>query len=1698
MIENYDFKRNIKFKGKIINCIIRISYIENNEDICVLLFNNKDLTNTNFEYYSNIIKQSFAHVIIKFNNIKEKEYFRKLMTKFVAKFDLNDLILAFDKFNINIFDNYEEMLYFLELIIENFNDLKYLENLENYINRKLFETINYLTKLLEHDSKEEILKQFNFEKFLIYVFYLLLNMKGKVNPKTCTEVFETISIILKIIANNKNFLLKIFYIFFAELFDKTNYNEKNFLQNNNYDYFKNLKIIPLDLHKFEYLFNIIKYFSLLEPQIEIINLLNNYFDEVFCGFFGMFLSKNDCLIIDENDFLLCNFYHIFGSNRVYYEFYFYLIKYSKTINNNSGIIHLFPDLKTLLMNIYKLCPNPFYFEILIKFFQNLDDLQNNLIYIKEILDILLDLNLEYTDSNETKQKISLFNTIQLLQIFYYISKDRNLLVAFIELKLGNYVLKFFENLKKYKLIFLKQCIQMNINGKIYEKNIFEICFNITISIFFIVKNTLIMKNFFEFFLEKNNLFVNNENEFGKSIVFIFDIIDKSLNIINNEYQNNIKEYYSHDIEKSLIEKNYKKEEDILLIKFIMQLQMIKLNETENNNAIIIIHENSLINKFINLFINDLLILIKHSSGLKKSKNDNLYNYIIDSINKYNEDTIIKKEELIYVFEEACKKNQIKIDIFNDKIQSKNFIFYNYNSEKCPLKEKCLMLTNNYDEENNKYFETSKENISTYFDLNHKNIIKCFKKDLLFKDCSIYFNDIYFYNGDFAKIKNSFYYNYESNIPEQNLNDYRKYFLKYPSKLKNFSSNKYALPKIFLSCNTKLYQNKYFDLLYPKIKQNLIKDNFPFLPSHYLYFSELLKNSPQSPIFKEKLNCELIIVKHIIFGEIIFYNNFLIFKSEKNEDDFLKKYETNINYIFSSGVKEIQLLDKIIMIFYDDIEEIFTRSFAFIPQASEIFLNNGKSYLFNFYSEKNLKIFYNLILNIKDYEKKIKIIKDPKNKFKQLKFTKQWEDGEITNEQYLLYLNKYSGRTYNDFNQYPIFPWVTLNKNYFPEKKEINENEILFRDMNYFMLTQTENGRNEAKSFYNISERENPKNPIHFRFHYSTGGYILLYLMRIFPFIEEHIRLQSNNFDSPSRMVHNIDEILNIIKESKDTRELIPEFFTSIEYFLNLNYVYFGKRTSDNKIVNDMIVPHINLYREKLVNYIYFNKVFLNNNNKLTLNKNILLEECKINEWINLVFGYKQYPKEINKFNSFEKYSNRLEYSLMNSFNKLKKKNFNDDDIIKKMNAKKLRVIYFGQTPEQMFKHKHSKFHIEWDEHSSNKNYNLLDLINDDIKIITFWVSEDKDYIFFLIKNKKNKNIYVFIYDDNLKKKYEINIGKIKLFNIQNITKKNCEDDDNNVINNKKLKRENTFNSFIIYDKLKSKPIKYKNISELYSLNLRDAIFEIFDVYNIFFFVGRNKDNTIKIFSKENKVKGIIKLNSYVSVLHKKDRNNFFSGHMNGTLIEWNIEYKKVTDYNSECMMMNNISLKREIKAHNNALITAINYNERHNIILTSDINGILYIRKYIDFELLTRIELRESNCFTTQILVNDFNLIYTINYVENKLKKFICLYTLNGILIEKSKEHSIIDTHALKSGKIIFNRLEELELFIFGFNKIKPKDEPLISEDIFKKIEFQYENQKEYIMNFCILDKNIYLLLKNGKFIKGDYDALNLVCYGIN
>lgn len=39
---------------------------------------------------------------------------------------------------------------------------------------------------------------------------------------------------------------------------------------------------------------------------------------------------------------------------------------------------------------------------------------------------------------------------------------------------------------------------------------------------------------------------------------------------------------------------------------------------------------------------------------------------------------------------------------------------------------------------------------------------------------------------------------------------------------------------------------------------------------------------------------------------------------------------------------------------------------------------------------------------------------------------QWRTRRITNFEFLMELNKFAGRTYDDLAQYPIFPWVLSN------------------------------------------------------------------------------------------------------------------------------------------------------------------------------------------------------------------------------------------------------------------------------------------------------------------------------------------------------------------------------------------------------------------------------------------------------------------------------------------------------------------------------------------------------------------------------------------------------------------------------------------------------------------------------------------------
>ena len=70
----------------------------------------------------------------------------------------------------------------------------------------------------------------------------------------------------------------------------------------------------------------------------------------------------------------------------------------------------------------------------------------------------------------------------------------------------------------------------------------------------------------------------------------------------------------------------------------------------------------------------------------------------------------------------------------------------------------------------------------------------------------------------------------------------------------------------------------------------------------------------------------------------------------------------------------------------------------------------------------------------------------KNSISLSKIVKSWKNWEISNFEFLMWLNIFGNRSYNDISQYPIFPWILINyddplKVEQKEEKEIIENDF---------------------------------------------------------------------------------------------------------------------------------------------------------------------------------------------------------------------------------------------------------------------------------------------------------------------------------------------------------------------------------------------------------------------------------------------------------------------------------------------------------------------------------------------------------------------------------------------------------------------------------------------------------------------------------
>ena len=612
--------------------------------------------------------------------------------------------------------------------------------------------------------------------------------------------------------------------------------------------------------------------------------------------------------------------------------------------------------------------------------------------------------------------------------------------------------------------------------------------------------------------------------------------------------------------------------------------------------------------------------------------------------------------------------------------------------------------------NNK--DNSIEEISyiNYFDMPDEYYLKNAKKELMMNIFSINFFDMFFSSENFKKLKNYYLQNFEGIQESSKLLDF-------PSKIKNFSNG--LEPFLFLKPFPLFFTTKIFPISHKYFYDYMIKNKYVLEP--LILYQKVLPDFHLENQFD--LTCELIKVDQDYYGHMIgsINYNFIIFKEEKYEfyeekQNILKKKRINdgdLDDLFSlslitkkpatdhqkkmlNKIEENALYKKkkikerkIVFILFNDIEEILERRFLLMWQAIEIYLKNGKSYFFNFLNKDKCQF-------ILDKFKNNNIIKDKiheKNYFKNQKITSEWVEERLSTYEYLLFVNKYSSRTFNDSNQYPIFPWLITN---FTQNQKQKEN---YRNFKFPMAAQNEENQNTALSRFIDDEDNEVKFPVHFGTHYSTSSYVYYYLMREEPFTTLLIKLQGYKQENPDRMFFSLEEVLNVLATGHDNREMIPDLFYKIEHFINLNCVNFGIKYGKYGLQkNSLRVDDFNTIKNNnnnnnnkdICKYVEF----IIDNRKLIDGKKISKD---INEWIDNIFGVGQLPldkyrkKCLNIFNK-ETYEQKTNLNKkLKKFQKSDKNDKNIEDIINKISNKIDLIISFGQTPYQLFTEKHPKY-----------------------------------------------------------------------------------------------------------------------------------------------------------------------------------------------------------------------------------------------------------------------------------------------------------------------------------------------------------------------------------------------------------------------
>jgi len=235
-------------------------------------------------------------------------------------------------------------------------------------------------------------------------------------------------------------------------------------------------------------------------------------------------------------------------------------------------------------------------------------------------------------------------------------------------------------------------------------------------------------------------------------------------------------------------------------------------------------------------------------------------------------------------------------------------------------------------------------------------------------------------------------------------------------------------------------------------------------------------------------------------------------------------------------------------------------------------------------------------------------------------TLRWQNGLMSNYDYLMYLNNLADRTVNDLAQYPVFPWIIAD--YESSSLDLS-NPKTFRDLTKPIGALNEERLAAFKARYNEMAHDDKK--FLYGTHYSTPGYVLYYLVRLAP--AAMLRLQNGRFDAPDRLFYSIaDTWKGCLESPTDVKELTPEFYGAYHGPLANNNISDENSKWGDFLLNEKGLPlGIKANGERVDNVVL--PPWAKDSEDFVKKMRDALESeyvsDRLHHWIDLVFGYKQ-------------------------------------------------------------------------------------------------------------------------------------------------------------------------------------------------------------------------------------------------------------------------------------------------------------------------------------------------------------------------------------------------------------------------------------------------------------------------------------------